>query len=161
LITGANSGLGIETARALASLGPELVLGCRNKEKGDAAVESVRSTSKNDNVHTMVVDVASMESVRSFTKDFEAKYPEKALDIVICNAGIMALPEYEETVDHIEAQFGTNHLGHFLLVKGLMGMIKKSNHGKIVVVSSSAHSQCPPIINWERMPPRIEDYSPW
>eukprot|EP00475_Leptophrys_vorax_P040572 TRINITY_DN7545_c0_g1_i1.p1 TRINITY_DN7545_c0_g1~~TRINITY_DN7545_c0_g1_i1.p1 ORF type:complete len:968 (-),score=301.05 TRINITY_DN7545_c0_g1_i1:52-2955(-) len=161
LITGANTGIGFETAKALASLDAEVVMACRNQERGEAAVADIRSSTKNNQVHSMLLDLSSLASVRNFAKDFEAKYADRALDITVCNAGVFALPNYEESVDGFEKQFAVNHLGHFLLVNLLMGMIKKSQKAKVVVVSSHAHLMAPAAIDWEvDVPPKRDNYHP-
>ena len=138
IITGGNSGIGLETAVDLAKRQARVILACRSVEKGEKAVADVKKRSGNDNVVFVQLDLASLDSVR----DFAAKILEEQaqqIDILINNAGVMMIPERRLTKDGFEMQFGTNHLGHFLLTNLLLDHIKKAPSARIVNVSSLAY----------------------
>ncbi|CAF1676645.1 unnamed protein product, partial [Adineta ricciae] len=116
LITGATSGIGIETARALASANAHVIITARDMKKGAQVVEDIKKTTNNNKVEVMEMDLTSLESVRNFVKQFQAR--KLPINILICNAGIMACP-YTKTIDGFESQFGVNHLAHFLLTTSL------------------------------------------
>ena len=134
IITGANTGIGLETAVDFAKRNARVILACRNKEKGEAAVVQVKKRSGNENVVFMQLDLSSLESVRSFSSKVLASEPR--IDILVNNAGVVC--PYEQTVDGLEIQFGVNHLAHFLLTNLLLGKIKEAT-GRIVVLSSKAY----------------------
>ena len=136
IITGANTGIGKETAIDLAKRNAKVIIACRNVERGEKAERDVRSLSKNENVHFKLLDLASFSSIRKFCSEVLAEEPR--LDILINNAGIMRCP-YWKTEDGFEMQFGVNHLGHFLLTNLLLDRIKEAPAGRIVVVSSLGH----------------------
>lgn len=136
VITGANTGIGKETAVDLAARGARVIIGCRNMEKGKEALKEIQDRSKNTNVFLEKLDLASLESVRSFADNILNSEPR--LDILINNAGVMACP-YQKTKDGFEMQFGVNHLGHFLLTLLLLDRLKHSQPSRIINVSSSAH----------------------
>ncbi|XP_018603185.1 retinol dehydrogenase 13 [Scleropages formosus] len=138
LITGANTGIGKETALDLARRGARVIIACRDMSKADTAAEDIRQKSRNRNVVVKKLNLASLQSVRQLAKDIEEN--EKRLDILINNAGIMMCPKWT-TEDGFEMQFGVNHLGHFLLTNCLMDLLKKSAPSRIVNVSSLAHEQ--------------------
>ncbi len=108
IVTGANSGLGLVTARELARSGARVVLACRNLDKGHEAVDQIRAAVPDAQVQLEELDLASLESVRGFAERFKATHD--GLDLLINNAGVMAPPRHR-TVDGFELQFGTNHLG--------------------------------------------------
>ena len=137
IITGANTGIGKETAIDLAKRNARVILACRSQEKGKKAEVDVRRESGNSNVHFQKLDLASLDSVRQFAKDVLSEEPR--LDILINNAGVMYCP-FQTTVDGFETQFAVNHLGHFLLTNLLLDKIKQAPEGRIVVVSSLGHS---------------------
>ena len=137
LITGANTGIGKETARALALLGATLVLACRDEKKSQKAIQELKVYTKNPNIEYMALDLSDLESVRTFAQNFKRKYSN--LHILINNAGIMALPNRKTTKQGVEMQFGVNHLGHFLLTALLIDVMKKSSPGRIINLSSMAH----------------------
>lgn len=139
IITGANTGIGKETAIDMANRDARVILACRNKEKGLKAVEDIRSASGNTNVEFRELDLASLASVRIFCQQILEE--ESHIDILINNAGVMACP-YWKTEDGFEMQFGVNHLGHFLLTNLLLERLKQSPSARIVNVSSSAHKRC-------------------
>ncbi|NOK62429.1 MAG: SDR family NAD(P)-dependent oxidoreductase [Chloroflexi bacterium AL-W] len=135
LITGANSGLGYETALALAGKGAQVIMACRSLAKGNEARQHVRAQFPDASVEVMQLDLGSLTSVRQFAKTFTDRY--NRLDMLINNAGIMAPPR-QETVDGFEAQFGINHLGHFALTGLLIETITQTPASRIVNISSSA-----------------------
>ena len=134
VVTGGNSGLGLETTRELARKGARVVLACRDTGKGAAAMQDVRSSVPDADVAVAALDLASLESVRAFAEWFRGEH--RGLDLLINNAGVMAPPR-RETADGFELQFGTNHLGHFALTSLLMGTMAES--ARVVTVSSGAH----------------------
>ncbi|XP_072241919.1 retinol dehydrogenase 13-like [Leuresthes tenuis] len=155
LITGANTGIGKETAVDLAKRGARIILACRDMDRANKAAQDVRKKSGNNNVIVKKLDLASLESVRHFAKDILAN--EERLDVLINNAGVMSCPQWK-TEDGFEMQFGVNHLGHFLLTNCLLDLIKKSAPSRIVNVSSLAHERGQIYfddINQEK------DYKPW
>ena len=142
-ITGANQGLGLETARALHATGATIYLGVRDVKKGQEAIDSILSSSKDknkDSLRLIQMSLDSLESVRSAAKAFLTQSDK--LNILILNAGVMATPE-GRTVDGFETQFGTNHLGHFLLFQllkpTLLASVTPSFNSRVVVVASAGH----------------------
>ena len=138
VITGGNTGIGLETAVDLAKRNARVILGCRSVERGERAAVEVRKRSGNDNVVFVQLDLASLDSVRKFAAKILEEEPR--VDILINNAGIMGLPERTLTQDGFEMQFGVNHLGHFLLTNLLLDRIKEAPSARIVTVSSKAYS---------------------
>lgn len=138
LITGANTGIGKETALDMAQRGARVILACRDMTRARIAADEIRQRSGNGNVVVKKLDLASLQSVRDLAKDIQEN--EAHLDILINNAGIMMCPKWK-TEDGFEMQFGVNHLGHFLLTNCLLDLLKKSSPSRIVVVSSLAHEK--------------------
>lgn len=136
LITGANSGIGYETARVLAQQGAHVILACRNEDKALAAMARIRQLYPRANLQFMALDLGSLQSVRDLASLFFEQYD--TLDILINNAGVMWLPE-SRTVDGFESQLGTNHLGHFALTGLLLPALLNTPGARIVTVSSIAH----------------------
>ncbi|XP_041916778.1 retinol dehydrogenase 11-like isoform X3 [Alosa sapidissima] len=136
LITGANTGIGKETAVDLARRGARVILACRDMVRANRAADEIRKRSGNGNVVVKQLDLASLKSVRALAADVKAS--EERLDILINNAGIMMCPKWK-TEDGFEMQFGVNHLGHFLLTNSLLDLLKKSAPSRVVNVSSLAH----------------------
>jgi len=136
IITGANSGLGFHTARALAGKGAHVILACRNQEKGKMAAEKIRNEFPGSSHEVLTLDLADLASVRSFTDTFLQRH--QALHILCNNAGVMATP-FRRTVDGFELQFGTNHLGHFALTGLLVERILSTKQSRVVTVSSNMH----------------------
>jgi NAD(P)-dependent dehydrogenase (short-subunit alcohol dehydrogenase family) len=140
LITGANTGIGLETSIQLAKLGAKIILGCRNDDKATAALKHIKDSSKNDQIfYPISLDLGSFKSIRKFVDVIHAN--GEKVDILINNAGIMSCP-HALTADGFEIQFGTNHLGHYLLTKLILEekkMMKKG--GRIINVSSRAHTR--------------------
>ena len=146
VITGGNTGIGKETAVDLASRGAKVIIGCRNLQKGKEALNEIKERSGNSNVSLEEIDLASLESVRKFADKFLNSEPR--LDILINNAGVMACP-YQKTKDGFEMQFGTNHLGHFLLTMLFLDRLKSSQPSRIINVSSKGHRMGSGKINFE------------
>lgn len=136
LITGCNTGIGKATAISLASMGAKVIMACRSRERAVPALQEIIRKSKNKEVHFMPLNLESLESVNDFAKEF-LKENEK-LDILVLNAGIMMLQQRELTLEGQEKQFGTNHLGHFLLTNLLLEPLRKAQPSRVVVVSSKA-----------------------
>jgi NAD(P)-dependent dehydrogenase (short-subunit alcohol dehydrogenase family) len=136
VITGANSGLGLESTKAMAAKGATVVMACRNVDKAQAAKALVLVNDPAAKLDVMPLDNASLASVRAFADAFKAKY--KRLDILLNNAGVMAIPR-QLTPDGFEMQFGVNHLGHFALTGLLLDLITKTPRARIHNVTSSAN----------------------
>lgn len=136
IITGANSGIGLETAKVLASLGTHIVMAVRNIEKGQNARDMILESDSEAQVSVMELDLANLESVRLFAKKFQNQYD--SLSLLINNAGVLG-PPYSKTKDGFELQFGSNHLGHFALTGLLLPTLKKTPHSRVVSLSSLAH----------------------
>jgi NAD(P)-dependent dehydrogenase (short-subunit alcohol dehydrogenase family) len=136
VVTGANSGLGYITSRELARNGARVVLACRDEVRGREAVARLIAAVPDADVELRSLDMASLASIRSFAEDIQAAYP--ALDLLINNAGVMAIPR-RETADGFEMQFGTNHLGHFALTGLLLPLLIDQAGARVVTVSSTAH----------------------
>ena len=120
VVTGANSGLGFETTKALAQKGATVVMACRNMEKGERAQNQVLAEVPNAQLDLMPLDLGDLSSVRDFAAAYTEKYTQ--LDGLINNAGLMAIPQ-QQTVDGFEMQLGVNHLGHFALTGLLMDQL--------------------------------------
>ncbi|GJQ10333.1 hypothetical protein GpartN1_g5130.t1 [Galdieria partita] len=138
VVTGANTGIGKETCIQLARMGATIVMACRDPSRALKAKEQVVHLSKNENVDFIRLDLSDLSSVRQFASEFCKKYSR--LDILFCNAGVMALPKRETTKDGFEMQFGVNHLGHFLLTNLLLDRLIASAPSRVIVVSSYAHT---------------------
>jgi len=137
MVTGASSGLGEESARALSSAGATVTMLGRNPEKLDAAVERIKAKTPSADVQTGIVDLADISSIRSYAEGF--LQTEMTIDVLINNAGVMACP-FMKTSDGFEMQFGTNHIGHFLLTNLLMSSIRSGKDPRIVNLSSAGHT---------------------
>ncbi len=136
VITGANSGLGFESAKTFAAKGATVVMTARNATKGQQAKNNILQAQPNANLDLMILDVGDLQSVRTFAEQFQAKYDR--LDILLNNAGVMAIPR-QETVDGFEQQLGVNHLGHFALTAHLLDTITRTPNARIHNVTSSAN----------------------
>ena len=136
IVTGANSGLGLETSVALAGAGARVIMACRNPVKADAALQTVRSRIADADVSLMRLDLASLTSIRDFAHQFLSEHDQ--LDLLINNAGVMAIP-LGRTEDGFEMQIGTNHLGHFALTGLLMNTLQETTGARVVNVASLAH----------------------
>lgn len=153
LVTGAASGIGVETARALASAGAEVVLAVRDVAAGARVAADLTRTTGNGRVTVRPLDLADLASVRAFVAGWEGP-----LHVLVANAGVMACPE-QHTPDGWELQLATNHLGHFALATGLRPSLAAARGARVVSVSSSAHLRSPVVfddLHFERRP-----YEPW
>jgi NAD(P)-dependent dehydrogenase (short-subunit alcohol dehydrogenase family) len=137
VVTGANSGLGYETAIALARHGAHVVMACRDEGRGTAAIERLRSEAPKASVELTLLDLADLASVRKFAEGYAGE--RKDLDILVNNAGVMALDERRQTADGFEMQLGTNHLGHFALTGLLLSQLQAGTGGRVVNVTSFGH----------------------
>lgn len=141
IVTGAASGIGIETAQVLAEHGADVTLAVRKLEAGKAVAEQIIEGTGNQNIHVARLDVADPASVKEFVAEWTGP-----LDLLIENAGIMATPE-ERTEQGIELQFATNYLGHFALALGLHASLAAAGNARVVVVSSSGHLISPVVFD--------------
>ncbi|MGE2726443.1 SDR family NAD(P)-dependent oxidoreductase [Mycolicibacterium pulveris] len=137
IVTGANSGLGYDTAAVLADNGAHVVLAVRDLDKGRRAVEKIKAASPNADVTLQELDLSSLNSVRKAADELRAAYPR--IDLLINNAGVMYVPRRETTEDGFEMQFGTNHLGHFALTGLLLENLLPVGGSRVVTVSSVGH----------------------
>ncbi|SDJ48350.1 NAD(P)-dependent dehydrogenase, short-chain alcohol dehydrogenase family [Frankineae bacterium MT45] len=133
IVTGAASGIGVETARALASAGAEVTLAVRSTDAGLKVADDIAVSTGNANVLAEQLDLADQASIAAFVARWSGP-----LDILVANAGVMATPELR-TAEGWELQFATNHLGHFALITGLHGELAQAGHSRVVVVSSVGH----------------------
>ncbi|MFB9991371.1 SDR family NAD(P)-dependent oxidoreductase [Deinococcus oregonensis] len=154
LVTGAASGLGIETARALASVGAHVTLAVRNTRAGQAVAETITAATGNPQIQVAPLDLANQTSVRAFTEAWT-----DPLHILVNNAGIMALPELERSPEGWELQFATNYLGHFALTLGLHSALAAANGARIVSLASNGHLFSPVI--FDDLHYRFRPYDPW
>ena len=136
VVTGANGGLGLESAKALAGAGAHVVMAARNQEKAQTAFDEIRSEHRDSSLEIVELDLGSLDSVRSTAETIAASHP--SVDILMNNAGVMALPE-RRTVDGFEVQFGINHLGHWALTAKLLAPLLASPAARVVTVTSTAH----------------------
>ncbi|MGI2329017.1 oxidoreductase [Planococcus sp. YIM B11945] len=136
IVTGGNSGIGLEAAKVFAERGARVVLAVRNTEKGQAAREDILAENNTAQIEIMKLDLAELASVRAFAEQFMSRFD--SLDLLINNAGVMT-PPYSKTKDGFELQFGGNHLGHFALTGLLLPLLKKTPDSRVVTVSSLAH----------------------
>ncbi len=136
VVTGANGGLGLETARELARKGAHVVMAARNQEKAAAAADDIRSGQPDASLVIVSLDLGSLASVRAAVGTVLDAHPK--IDILVNNAGLMAMPE-RRTADGFEMQFGVNHLGHWVLTAGLMPAILSAPGARVVTVTSTAH----------------------
>jgi NAD(P)-dependent dehydrogenase (short-subunit alcohol dehydrogenase family) len=141
LITGASSGIGFETALALARKGAEVILPARTQAKAEDAVNRILKQVPSARLFPEVLDLAEQRSVHVFVHRVIERFPGQSLDLLINNAGVMALPKRDLTVDGFERQFATNYLGPFALTALLLPSMKARIGSRIVTVSSSASKQ--------------------
>jgi NAD(P)-dependent dehydrogenase (short-subunit alcohol dehydrogenase family) len=153
IVTGGASGIGIETARALAGAGAEVTLAVRNTEAGQRTAEEIVATTGNKQVLVAPLDLADQASVAAFVAAWDGP-----LHILVNNAGVMASPE-TRTPQGWELQFATNHLGHFALAAGMRSALAAAGGARVVSVSSSAHLRSPVV--FEDIHFREREYEPW
>src|SRR5271156_818321 len=136
VVTGATGGLGYEAALALAKAGAEVILTGRDAGKGQSALDRIGRDAIGANVSYEHLDLANLASIAEFADRMHAR---PSLDLLIANAGVMALPRRETTADGFEMQLGTNYLGHFALVAKLLPLLRRTSGSRVVNVSSLAH----------------------
>ncbi|MEV6768506.1 oxidoreductase [Nocardia sp. NPDC051030] len=144
VVTGANSGLGLRTAEALAAKGAQVLMACRNELKAAAALESVSAAATGPKPEVLPLDLADLTSVRRAADHLDVR--GGAIDILVNNAGVMALPGHIRTADGFDAQFGTNHLGHYAFTGLLLPALLRAPSPRVVTVSSVA--AWGGVINW-------------
>ncbi len=153
VVTGGASGIGVETARALAGAGAEVTLAVRDREAGERTAEDIAATTENKQILVAPLDLVDRSSIAAFTAAWEGP-----LHILVNNAGVMAAPE-TRTAEGWELQFATNHLGHFALTTGLHGALAAAGDARVVSVSSSGHHRSP--IVFEDIHFRERPYERW
>ena len=136
LVTGANSGIGLEAVKLFAGKGAEVIMACRNVEKAEVAAAEVRAVVPEARLEIMALDLADLASVKAFADAVKQRF--STLDVLLNNAGLMA-PPLQRTKDGFEIQFGTNHLGHFALTGQLLELLEAADAPRIVQISSLAH----------------------
>ncbi len=136
IVTGANTGIGLETAAALAAKGATVVMACRNRQKAEGAMVEIRERTSDAKLELIELDLASLASIEAFAETFRAGHDR--LDLLINNAGVM-IPPLGRTEDGFELQFGCNHLGHFALTGRLLDLLEATPRARVVSVSSMAH----------------------
>ncbi|BDD02780.1 oxidoreductase [Aureibacter tunicatorum] len=149
LITGANSGLGYGTAKALAKSGAEVIMTARSLDKGNTALESIKREVPNAKLKLMMLDLADLNSVKGFVDKYEDELG--AIDVLINNAGVMLPQSRKTTQQGFELQFGTNHLGHFAFTKYLLPFLEKATNPRVVTLSSLVAKMRPAKIYWDDM----------
>ncbi|MGV9457163.1 oxidoreductase [Streptomyces sp. NPDC003635] len=153
LITGANTGIGFEAAKALAGRGAAVILAVRDADRGKRAAEEIQAAVPGAELHVQPLDLSSLSSVRSAAAAVHDAWTR--IDLVINNAGVMYTP-YSRTADGFELQFATNHLGHFALTGLLLDLIPATTASRIVTVSSAGHRMGGPIdltdLDWRKRP---------
>ncbi len=156
VVTGANGGLGLETARALAGAGAHVVMAARNQEKATAAVADILAGQPGASLQMVELDLGSFEAIRTAVSKILSTH--RTVDILVNNAGLMAMPE-QKTVDGYEMQLGVNHFGHWVFTAGLMPALLASDASRVVTVTSTAHLSGKPVdadnVNMEGA------YEPW
>ncbi len=153
VVTGGASGIGVETARALAGAGAEVTLTARDLAAGRRTVADIVTTTGNDRVRVAPLDLADRASIAAFTASWDGP-----LHILVNNAGVMAPPE-SRTPKGWELQFGTNHLGHFALATGLHAALAAAGRARVVAVSSRAHLRAP--VDFDDPHFRVREYDRW
>ena len=136
IVTGANSGIGFAMARILTQKKATVILACRNKDKGNAAVQRITQADTQAKATLIQLDLSNLASIRRFSDEFTSRY--QRLDMLINNAGIMQVP-FAKTVDGFESQFATNHVGHFALTGLLLNHILSTPQARVISVSSWGH----------------------
>jgi NAD(P)-dependent dehydrogenase (short-subunit alcohol dehydrogenase family) len=142
IVTGGASGIGIETARALASAGAEVTIAARDTAAGETVATDITGSTGNENVRVSPLELVDRRSIDAFVQNWDG-----ALDILVNNAGVMAIQELTPAPDGHEMQFATNHLGHFALATGLHDALAAAGNARIVSVSSSGHLRSPVVFD--------------
>ena len=156
LVTGGYSGVGLETVKALAHAGAEVIIAGRNLEAAMQAAETINEALTKPLVSAYSLDLADLNSVNSFAGHCADLHPK--VDMLIANAAVMACP-FGHTKDGFEQQFGTNHLGHFALIEGLLPALRKAQGARIVCLSSTGHFRSP--VMFDDIQFENRDYDPW
>lgn len=156
IVTGANSGLGFETAKALSKKGFLVIMACRNIKKAQEAIKEIKKADNSADLEVMIIDTSSLKSVRAFADEFLKKYQK--LDLLINNAGVM-VPPYSLTEDGFENQLGANYLGHFLLTGLLLPTLEITEGSRIITLSSIAHKNGK--INFDDLQFKNRAYKKW
>jgi NAD(P)-dependent dehydrogenase (short-subunit alcohol dehydrogenase family) len=157
VITGANTGLGLETAKQLASRGAEVVLACRNPSKGADGLRAVQAVATGPAPSLVSLDLADLTTVERAANEIAERWD--AIDVLVNNAGLMAIPHRNTTVQGHEMQFGVNHLGHFALTLRLLPALLKGTKPRVVALGSVAH--IPGKINIDDLNFERTRYSAW
>lgn len=147
VVTGANSGLGLGTTKELVKKGAKVIMAIRNIDKGQAALNEILGESPQADVEIMKLDLSDFESIKAFAKAYKEKYSR--LDVLINNAGVMMPVKRFETKQGFEGQFGTNHLGHFVLTQELLDVIEQTPDARIVTLSSLVAKMKKGMIYWD------------
>lgn len=156
VVTGANGGLGLESAMALAGAGAHVVMAARDQDKAESARDEIRQAHPQAHSEIVVLDLGSLASVKKAAKQITASHP--TIEILINNAGVMAMPE-RRTEDGFEMQFGINHLGHWALTALVMPSILAADAARVIAVTSTAHHGGRAV---DPDNPHLDgDYSPW
>lgn len=142
IVTGGASGIGIETVRALAKAGAAVTIAARNVNVAKEVASEIKASTRNNNIDVAELDLANLTSINQFVSQWEG-----SLDILINNAGVMAIPDLQKTAEGIEMQLMSNHLGHFALAVGLHPALKSAGNARIVVVASSGHLFSPVVFD--------------
>jgi len=142
IVTGGASGIGLETVRTLAKAGAKVTIAARNQKAASEIADEINMEAKNVNVTVSELDLANLASIQHFLSNWT-----EPLDLLVNNAGVMALPELQKTAAGIEMQFMTNYLGHFALTLGLYEFLKNADAARIVIVSSSGHLLSPVVFD--------------
>lgn len=156
VVTGAASGLGVETVRALLGAGARVIMPVRDTARGEEVARELAQATGNSDVHVLHLDLSSLASVRQAASEILALAPQ--IRMLINNAGVMATP-HGQTADGFETQFGTNHLGHFQLTRLLMPALLAAAPARVVALSSSAHRLSD--IRWDDPNFQTTPYDPW
>jgi NAD(P)-dependent dehydrogenase (short-subunit alcohol dehydrogenase family) len=154
IVTGSASGIGVETAQALAQTGAHVTLAVRRMEAGEAVAEEIKQTTGNPNVTVGKLDLSDLQSVHAFVEAWN-----DPLDILVNNAGVMAIPQRQLSAQGHEMHFATNHLGHFALALGLHDALAATHHARIVSVSSVGHINGD--IDFDDLDFEHRPYDPW
>ena len=136
MITGANAGIGFETARGLAEMGATVILVCRDRDRGEKAAAEIRATTENDNIHLLECDLSSQADIRRLVTEFDARFDH--LHVLINNAA-MYVPERALSVDGLEIQFATNYLSYFLLTRLLHDKLRSNTPARVINLSTVNH----------------------
>lgn len=134
LITGGNSGLGLQTAKTLSKRGANVYITCRSKEKGEKTIKKIKKENITGTINFFVLDLSDIMSIANFCKNLELD----KIDILINNAGVMSIPDLTITTDGLETQIGVNYFGHFALTTMLLDKLKKSNDPRVINLASIA-----------------------